>query len=908
MALLDQIANLISVGHREAIKAVLTVFKRENSPTPRELELEAKRLVAKLNAGVKVSSPILVKPEDRIRSSDHNSNMENTYIDLSGLYKQTDLLSNLQIKQKDVIIDEFTKARSAILKLINDARVFAIRNRHPEFDDIKVINFNSARNTTLESPGALVDPDSRLLKLPSILKRRAHLAANGSRRTNISVNIIGGKIGNLGKQFPPEKSADARPETFWAELVYSDIPIQNVYNRWGPDQDGAIANDIAGPLAVIKLSFSGAEAINQVRILPFADGPIKVLEVSYRPTASSRIRYAIKDFQVEESLDWIEFNFETIFTTDIEIVLAQENARHVLIHVPKSILYATDFLLKLQEEREKQIAELPDLNNVDIGGNDAAYSAAIDDLSALMSDKVLEKTPFTEVDLAGQTVQSMGEVMSTFSPNLSSLLQEVSSYTNVQSRSLSDEIETINRYEYLLGAREIECNYVVYSPVGLYSSEKFEPKSTVANVEIEVDERHSEVQSQFGSFSRTSTEWEVEFAEDRKVPIYPSNKQEGHYLEVKNELLPIDPVSLVGLTRFKSFISYALIRENDKRLTANSDYTITWDENFNGRLQVSISEHVFNRNKIYTIDYYADPSAKSIDVISLFNDKALAVPDVFDNTGPNNSVQLSTFPYINFNLINSEDFTYLDTYNAYQYTAPVSAYSTGMIHIEPTWLNIDGSIFSGITGSSNVTGLTGLGTNFSGLNQIYLTDPYRYYLKLTNIPGAIFEMTGIVASNTTINLAGVPLLYTGVVGTDIPMTYFSGNFTGVPPSGYLELPYSIEVVRKAGDQIFGFDNILYEPIDVEVGGVKAKNITAYQSIEQPAFNVADASDGEYEYIHDGNTLYFNQQISSSEIQVSYRWLTKYVRVNCILRSHKIVSPTITPQVNEYRLLLSTTIL
>jgi hypothetical protein len=823
------------------------------------------------------------------------------------LYKQTDLLGNIQEKQKSSLVDEFSKARAAILKLINDARVFSIRKRNPEYDDIKLVNFNISRNTSRVSPIAQVDPDSRLLKLPTILKRRTHLSNRGARRTGVTVEVVGGQTGQLGKQFPPIRSVDSKPETFWADTVYSDVPVQTIYNRWGPNQNGEITEFINGPYAVLKLSFSSAEVINQIKILPFSNHPIKVIEASYRPNSSSKVRYQVPNFRVEESLDWIEYNFDTVFATDIEIVLAQENFRTIVVKVPKSVLYATDFLIKLQEERAAELAEIPNLNNVALGGNHELYTQAVEDLAAVMSSKELEKNAITEIDLVGKTVLSIGESLSVFNPSLSSLVHEVSNYTESLPKEAKDDIQTFNKYEYIIGAREVETNYIVYSPVAYYESEKFEPASTVANVELEVDERHPVFKSQYGDFTKTSTEWEIELAEDRKVPIFPANFEEDGLLKVVGERLQVNQFIAVGYSRFKSFLSYVLVRENDKILAAGTEYSVTWNADYNGRLQIMINPASFDFNKIYTIDYYADPSAKSIDVLSLFSDKSLAQPDVFQGTTANNQVKLSSFPFVNYAIVNSEDFVYSDSYNGYQYIPPTGAYTTGIINIKPTWVKSDGSVIDTITGSVTGLALEGYGTNWNTLSATYLDDPYRYYLKITNAPGAIFEINSLVNSGTLL-FTEVPKLYTGLIGNEIPGSNFSGNFNGVPPSGMIQVPYSIEVVYQAGDQIFGFDNIVYEPINVTVGGIKARNITSYQDLEQPAFNVANSSDGEYEYIHDGRSLYFNRNINGAEIQVDYRWMTKYAKVNCVLRANKLVSPTVSPVVNEYRLLLNTTIL
>lgn len=908
MGLLNTIANLIGVGHRDAVKSILSTLKKNSDNlTNRFLEFEAKRLIGKVNSAGKgqVFAPKLAKEETVISSLDHNQNMEGAFIDLKGVYGQIDYLSSAQRKQKTAIFDELSKARASILKLINDARVYAAKNRLPEYDDIKLVNFNISRNATKQSPSAVIDPDSRLLKLPSILKRRNHLANRGLKKTTITSKVVGGTPGQLSKQFPPSRVADATIETFWAESIYSDAPIMSLYNRWAPDADGNISNEVNGPLVYLNLNFNSSEVINQVKIYPFSNYPVKILEISYRPTSSSKIRYPVSNFQIEETLDWVEVNFETIFATDIEIVLAQENARAIIIKIPKNILYATDFLLRLQESRALEIAETPNINDKLLGGNSSIYSDALNDLALIMRTKDLNKGLITEIDLTGKTILSIGEGLALFDPSLKPLLEEVSSFTQQLPSQSSSDLETIKKFEYIVGAREVETNYIIYSPVGIYESEKFEPNSTVSNIEIEVDERHPSFNSEYGSYKKTSTEWEIELAVDRKIPIFPSNLEVDGNLRVENELLVVDPFTYTATTRFRSALTTMFVRENDRVLTANVDYTYTWDSSASGKIIVSISENIFDRNKIYTIDYFADQSAKSIDVITSFKDKALPVPNMFQDTGPSNEVKLSSFPFINYNIINSDAFEYQASNNSYQYIAPTGAYTTGLAQIYPNWINEDGSYFTGITGQSTIYA-SGLTVDWSTLNPVYLSDPYRYYLRIQSVPGATYEITSLSATQLTVS--GIPALYTGLVGTYIAQTGFYGNFTGNPPSGYIEVAYSIETTFKAGDQIFGFDNLVYEPISVTVGGVKATNITSYQDLEQPAFNVSNANDGEYEYIHDGRNIYFNQAIKNTEIEVDYRWMTEYVKVNCILRSNKIVSPTITPQINEYRVLLNTTIL
>jgi len=108
--------------------------------------------------------------------------------------------------------------------------------------------------------------------------------------------------------------------------------------------------------------------------------------------------------------------------------------------------------------------------------------------------------------------------------------------------------------------------------------------------------------------------------------------------------------------------------------------------------------------------------------------------------------------------------------------------------------------------------------------------------------------------------------------------------------------------------VFGFDDATYVPIEVTIGGQSAKNISDYQTLEHPAFSIANVNDREYEYIHAGRRLYFNQPVEGIEIRVDYDWLTQHIKILSTLRCNKAINPDQTPKVDEIRLLMNTSIL
>jgi hypothetical protein len=919
MNLLKQILSFLPQAHQQAIREVMATIRANSEDlTDREIQFEAKRLVARIKDSKRISSPIYPSPGDVVDSQSHNQNIEGAYIDLKGLYSETGHLVNVQNKQTAAIESDFNKAKSAIFKLINDARVFALRNRKPEYDDIKLVNFNIARNSSKIVPTANIDDESRLLKLPEIAKVRNHLARRGTKVTKVTATVdSSGTIGQLSKQFVPSLATDGKTESFWAEVILADAPIQTQYVRWGNTLSDTPSHEtIHGPIGRLNIDFGNAEPVNQIKVLPFSPQPVRVLEITYRPSKSSKIRFPISNFDIEESLDWMEFNFDTVFCSDVEIVFVQESYRDFIVHVPKHVLFATDFLSRLLDERSSELGNVPDVKNINLGGNFEIYEEAMSDLAGLLTQKDIVKSPSTEIDLAGKYIMSIGETLANFSPDLQGLLEEVSAYTDNLPEESANEIKTFNKIEYVFGAREVQANFVLYSPIGQYESEKFLPAATVANIELEVDEKHPIVFGDFGPEKHTSTEWSIELSEDRIIPIFPANQVTEGFLRVEAEFLVVNPFTRKGKSRLSALLSHIILRENGKLLVDNVDYSTEWESNEEGRLVITVFESAFDKNRIYTIDYFATPASKSIDVLSKFKSKRIPKPELYEGTDSDQKIETQYYPSINYGIINSLDFEPNDE-RVYTFEPPSGAYNVGQVRLSPIWIG-SGDI-EVVSGNRRLYTETGAGvpweiSNFVGLSSSHLADPYGLYIKLNDIPNAIYEIESIVNTGELL-LATQPRFFTGDIGGTINGSYFSGNIenyiagaTGQPLTGDLRLPFSIEIVYKNGDEIFGFDNLEYQPIEVKVGGQTAKNITNYTDIEQPAFVITEGSDSQFEYIHDGKSLYFNQAILETEVQVNYKWLTKYVKVKCTLRSNKIVNPTLTPQVNEYSLLLNTTIL
>ena len=93
----------------------------------------------------------------------------------------------------------------------------------------------------------------------------------------------------------------------------------------------------------------------------------------------------------------------------------------------------------------------------------------------------------------------------------------------------------------------------------------------------------------------------------------------------------------------------------------------------------------------------------------------------------------------------------------------------------------------------------------------------------------------------------------------------------------------------------------YEPILVYVNGVKAYNITDYVAHQHPAFRDDPDNANVFQYIHMGRDIYLSRPLSMAKIEVSYRWLAQYIRVNATLRAHEFIVNSRTPVISSIRL-------
>jgi hypothetical protein len=926
---LDRIAEVLPAIQQAMINTLIAQKKKIGGVVSiRSQQDEIIRLYneIKSNLGNILLKPRYAVPDTKISSDDHNYNMEKIYLDLNSLYAyitQIDKSSKLQSISLD---STYQKSRAAIQKLINDARVFALRKKYLDFNEIKVIDFNFGKNTTEILPRADINPKTRLLQLKEIGNTRVQFTNRNNKITKVYTKTISTGIkASLSKSFPPENMVDQKPESFWSTMVMSDYPITQKYSITSRNGSTSQVN-VAGPIIEIYFKFSHLERINHIRLLPFADYPIKIIDIAYRPSIESSILTTVSDFTSSTTLDWEEYNFSSIFTNEIRVSIAQENFKRIYYQVPEAAAKNTDIFQKIYDSKLAGIigSDIIDSDNVvESARAGSLYGSAIQSLNDVLRIQGDQYKTKNKIDYYYTFNKIISDVLAPINPEITKE-SIFGGYT--EEELTSPRLVQVKKFEYLLGIREIEMGYALYSSVGHFATEKLEVQATIAEVQIEVDERHPLFQTAWqNDYRKTSTEWAVNLGDGRIIPVHPRNivDEENDYPIVKDELIRFDPSLGVANTRLGGRTSSVLALKKDGQIIPEQKYNVARLSGSIPSLKITMTgSEWYDPNSIYTTDYYVDSQSYSISVLNKYQSRELFTPEVYTGTGPNNSIELTKYPFIDYTVINLTDYFFSSGDAEWSYYPPSGNVSnSGLLKIKPTVLDSLGNILQ--TGATEFQTYTGIWGNVTG------NMPFRLQGNTEISPVYFGELSGInfgyffqvMDSNNLYEITGFTDIYSGAIREPLVVTVdqikdwnaigtgfaFSGDLTGAYTTGYLQLKYTFGIGLKTDDQTFGLNNSTYVPISITVDGRKAKNITDYYTLKHPAFSVSANQGVDYEYIQAGKKIYFNQPITQ-EIKVNYRWLTDYIQLQGVLRSNSPINPDVTPKVNEVRLLINNSVI
>lgn len=829
---------------------------------------------------------INVKPEV-IRSEDLNRYFNSIDSDLKTLYSGLETLSSYERRIKAATKDDFIKTKSSILEVINKIVLYNFLKDNTEYQDAKFINFNSSTNKTGVNPKAEVDIKTKKLKLPASSLNRYSISRFNLDSSSVDFNIFGGGISNKGNDsFSINNTLDSNPNNFWSTLVMCDgRPYHKVLlshsseERFiGSGKQKGNTYESNGIVVEVVYNFSKSISINNLRIEPFADYPLYILDIGYKTSSASSQWLPLTGFDpvnYPETLDWIEWNGKPIITNSIRILIEQANFNSNSFQVPKKLAKNNELWEQLLSSRYNELSNIVELDSIT-----EKISFHPNELIRINKELQLnERLKKQETDLSNKKYSEV--------ENISKTVKDIIGEVNEE----SSELITISKLFYNIGLRSVEFNDINYEGFGYYESEKFESNANILELSLDSEEEHFYLSDGITGekFKETSIEFEVELSDKTAYPIVPisslfTDNLGNKCCKIQDEFMTVNRSSYSYTCRFPipSWINQSLIsvqiRKNGQRIPQYTqdqvsavypyNYNITLSTIDNKRyITVSFNELTFDIRSTYTISYISDESASIIDLKSILNSDSLSPTESFTETNKDNSVTISYYPYIEYSIINNTGI-WNKFGSEYNFIPSSYNYSIGKIGID----------------NSNSSIIYGTGTFWvdNGVRDLVTGNTLES-------SGASFKIEG---SETLYRISGI----TSNSGLTLYNSIETGFLNGSALTG---LSYTIGKTHYVDGKIYGLSNSTYEPIKVFVNDVKALNKTDYFNREHEAFS---SNTYQNEFVQIGKKVFFNKPLSG-KIEVDYSYLTKYIKINAILRSHKLYNSKVTPILTSYKLLI-----
>lgn len=834
------------VAHKQQVQDIIS---------PEEAQLEIQRLLQTID-GTKGFVPSFKArlprfSDDVISSEEINAMMEELDIDLGTLFDMANKLSGASKGQQKILRSNFENIRAKIAKLYDD--VFSYRKLKNSTSYARVITqgFASGENNSPAGIRAVIDPQTRGLKLPATIQRRHHQERGINPASVEVINLSSAITGISSRTFSPENAIDPDEESFWTDVVVSEAPIRTDYTNLN-----GLKTTYDGALVEIRLKLGVAEAITDVKVLPFGEYPIDVIDIKYRQE-SNWYQYA-GFVDKDPSLNWLEWTGPRVVADEVAFVLQQATYNRRVYHIPKSLLEISTFWEQLLDEQsqltlsDESLSELQQARAVADSHTSSLIEASRRYQIELQRLDVPSKDPdsrtVSETDVLADEVEALANSM--YADKTVGLRLRPHSKQDEP----GDELIVIERIEYVVGAREIQVNTTEYLPEAWYSSPKYRPDSTILNIQIDPIEESPSFSDINGSYKLTSFEYDIEIAPGRRVPLLPKG-----LTTVADELLVLDRTTRSDTTRFTSTtLSNITIRKDGAFLSSANYTTELLSTNY---IRVTINPSAFSRNSRYSISYVAATGSDAFDIETLYDSVRIDRPEIFDKTDDGGSIELQFYPFVDYSIVNDEDnFSKEGTRSS-------------------RWIWV-------------------------GTKQQVVRDGVMYGDINTTIEDSISAVSTSIELASAVTAQSADLPAKMKIGSEI--IQYTGISTNTLTGVTRGVDGTVAQSHAAGTRIAGIK--VYDPITVNVGGIKAHNITDYLSGKHPAFLSLQEENQRFEYLHIGNRLYFNRPILGKPISVQYNWMAQYIQLHTLLRSHSVGRVSYTPTLRRFHLEVESTVL
>jgi len=842
---LGALISALDVGQRKAVLDMLQKLRREGKVrTQEELEAAIKQLLESLSVEELGEPTFRPLPADSslVTSDSLNRLYQQYFVDLYGLYENANQVATTLVNHEILQSGVLEQAKDGLRKLATDLRIHRFLKANPNFTDVKLVDFGSGqvgRNKVTGAASAVVDPEVKTLRLRERSRQQID-ARKGSMEPQVTSEVLSAGTPFTSQSFSPEKALDARRDSFWTEIVLADRPLQTQYKN----------TTYQGIVAQISIALPRLSFVNEISILPFAEFPLTLIDVETSEDQGSTWSTVSGFSAGDPTTDWVETRTPREGVTNVRLTLHQESFVDRVFLIPRAqVAHALLWDQIIQAHFQEQITESElDAHLVREAETDSATKSYINQLAKLDQDiRRLQDAGDENADLIRQ-MRAITKSVVELDPDSRDLVLRALGADTAASEDQQQQFLELRKVEYGVGALRVGIADVGFEPVSVYRSPRFKVSSDLTEVALDVDEAHTEVDGSQVS----SVEYTVEVAPKRRVNLVPTRTTSV------TELVEVDPRVRQGELRLTPASTPNLSVTANGQALDSSDFTLSGQS-------LTIDKSAFRRGHRYVATYDIASGQDSADITGLFDSKPIESPELFDRTEADGSLQLRQTPFVAMEIINGTLGTDPSWFR------PDSKKAVYVFRQDQDPVTIDGVSYGKASDTLSGT-LNKSATSFSVTS------------------GASFPSDGGVIEITDGSGVTERMRYSSYSGST-----FSGvtrSIEGTPARNF-----------NSGDTVKLRSKLRYEPLEVTVDGIKARNMTNYLTGVQPAFIAPDPRQREHRYIQVGRALYFSDRIQGKRISVQYNSLAQYLQLQAVLRNNEPVVHSVTPEISEYKLKL-----
>jgi len=550
---------------------------------------------------------------DDILSEDLNNLMISVYFDLHHLFKRLKRSRNIRRGRETVKRSSLSSSNDYYVKLKHKIKKMESHIKYPIFDKAHHISFPYNANQSTSKNQAEIS-NGRLQ-----LQKRNSLNVGAGKSIELT-QISGGSYSNISSH-PLSHAIDPDPNTYWSQITTSQskLPAIDIDLGDGKTYYEETGNYIYGSACHLDILIPKPQAINQIKILPFCDYPIKIVDIAYREADNDDLKQ-IPMFDsrlASPNKDYVVFQFATIYAKSIRITIAQESYSEILHLEDKN-----DIIIKYNQS---------DTDTQDKILEQALSSAknAILSINNIDPEKVADDAMFA-------IAQAIEQINPKSAKRIYSATEKI----------IKDEPIQNKGYAYKMGISDIQILQTDFANASEFTSESFDSNG-IFRVQIITDEEHPVLYDKLGELHRsTSIRWKLDIGNGRTINILPANS-------VDNDNNPIVFDEQLITTSGNAKTRWTIDTSKFYNIRANGSSAQKFNINSDGT-QVNIID--YNPDLIYTISYYPLIDATNNDPSDiLIEDYAAPVvnpEEVFDGNDKNSQIKLTYHPHIALSVIN----------------------------------------------------------------------------------------------------------------------------------------------------------------------------------------------------------------------------------------------------------------